>query len=74
MIVFDRDIDFSDILLDEKLYKEKYENFLIYDILYKISTGGKPWYIRYDEIDGFTKIHCRIRHLVLFDCDWFDKI
>ena len=28
----DRDFDFSDILLDEKLYKEKYENILIYDI------------------------------------------
>ena len=26
----DRDIEFSDILLDEKLYKEKYENILIY--------------------------------------------
>ena len=46
MRVFDRDIDFSDILLHEKLYKEKYENFLISDILYKISTGAKPWHIR----------------------------
>ena len=29
---WDTDMDFSDILLDEKLYKEKYENVLIYDI------------------------------------------
>ena len=30
MKVLKRDIDFSDILSDEKLYKEKYENILIY--------------------------------------------
>ena len=29
-----RDIDFSDILLDKKLYKEKYTNILIYGISY----------------------------------------
>ena len=28
----DRDIDFSEILLDEELYKEKYEIFLIHGI------------------------------------------
>ena len=28
----DSDFDFSDILLGEKLYKQKYENILIYDI------------------------------------------
>ena len=31
-------------------------------------------HIRYDEIDGFIKIHIRIRYLVLFDCGWFDRI
>ena len=35
----DKDIDFNDVLLDEKLYKEKYENILIYDISYKTLTG-----------------------------------
>ena len=29
---WDRDCDFSDVLLDKKLYKEKYNNILIYDI------------------------------------------
>ena len=29
--------------------------------------------IRYDEIDGFIKIHNKIRYLVLFD-EWCDKI
>ena len=32
---WDRDIDFSNILLEEKLYKENNENILIYDISYK---------------------------------------
>ena len=35
----DKDIDFNDVLLDEKLYKEKYENILIYDSSYKTLTG-----------------------------------
>ena len=52
----DRDIEFSDILLDEKLYKEKRENVLIYDISYKTSTGAKPLRIRLDKIDGFIKV------------------
>ena len=72
--VWDRDVDFSDILLDENVYKENYENILIYDISYKISTGAKPLRIRYDEIDGFIKIHNGIRYLVLFDCGWLDKV
>ena len=37
--VREKDIDFNDVLLDEKLYKEKYENILIYDISYKTLTG-----------------------------------
>ena len=35
---WDRDIDFSDILLDGKLYKEKTKNILIHDISYKTLT------------------------------------
>ena len=70
----DIDIDFSGILLGEKLYKQKYENILSYDISYKTSRGATPLHIRYDQIDGFIKIHDGIRYLVLFDCGWFDKI
>ena len=69
----DRDIDFSDISLDEKLYKENNENILLHDISYKTSTGAKPLRIRFDEIDGFIKIHNKIRYLVWFD-EWCDKI
>ena len=74
MIIFcDRDIDFSDILLDENLYNKKYENILIYNISYKTSTGAKPLRIRFDKIDGFIKIHKKNRYRVLFDCSYCDK-
>ena len=72
--VFDRDIDFSDILFDEKLYKEKFENILIHDISCKTSTGAKTLHVRFDKIDEFIKTHDRITYLVLFDYGWFDKI
>ena len=71
---WDRDIDFSDILLDEKLYKENNENILIYEISYKASTGAKRLHIRFDEIDALIKIHDKIRYLVLFDFSYCNKI
>ena len=69
----DIDTDFSGILLSKKLYEERNENILIYIISYKISTGAKPFRLRYDKIDGFIKIRDKIRYIVLFD-DWSDKI
>ena len=72
MNVWDRDIEFSDILLDEKLYKEKW-NF-DFDISYKTSTGAKPCRIRFDKIDGFIKMHDKSRYLILFDYSYCDKI
>ena len=65
------DTDFSDILLDEKLYKENYENILIYNISYKTSTGAKPLRVKFDKIRRFIKIHDKI--LVLFDYSGCDK-
>ena len=64
----DIDIDFSVIFSDEKLYKTKNKNILIYDILYKTSTSAKPLSITYGEIDGIIKIHNEVRYLRLFDC------
>ena len=46
---------------------------MIYDIQHKISVGAKPLCIRYNKIDGFVKVHNKIRYLVLFD-GWCDKI
>ena len=70
IILWDNDNDFSDILLDEKLCKKKYENILIFDILYKTSTSAKPLHIRFNKIDVFIKI----RHLVLLDYSYCEKI
>ena len=61
--VRDRDIDFSDILLDEEIYKEKYLNLWHF---IQTSTGAKPL--------RFIKIHFGIVCLVLLDCSWSDKI
>ena len=74
MRVKDRDIDFSDILLDNKLYKEKYKTILIYEISYKTLTDVKPLRISFDKIDGFIKIHDGIIYSVLFDRSWYGKI
>ena len=74
---WDRVINFSDILLDEKLYEQKKKDMyiydLIYDISYKASTGAKPFRIRLNKIHGFIKIHYKIRSLVLFDYRYCDK-
>ena len=43
------DTDFSGILLDKKLYKEKKENISIYVISCKTLTGSKPLSIRYNK-------------------------
>ena len=47
---WNRDIEFRDILLDEKSY-ETSENILSYDISYKTSIGAKPLRIRFHKID-----------------------
>ena len=56
IIFWDKDIEFSDTLLDEKSY-ETSDNILIYDISNKTSTSAKPLHIRFDKIDGSIKIH-----------------
>ena len=43
------DINSRNVLLDE----EKIWNFLIYDILYKISLGSTPLRIRFDEFKNY---------------------
>ena len=58
----DRDIEFSDFLLDAKLYKENFENILVDDISYKTSAGAKPLLIRFNKIDGFIKINEKIKY------------
>ena len=67
IIFWDRDIDFSDILLNEKLHKQKYKNIFM-------TFHAKPLRIRFDKIAGFIKIHDKIRYLVSFDYSYCDEI
>ena len=69
----DNDFDFNDILLDEKLYKEKDENILFYGISQKTLTNEKPLSIRFNKINGFIKVRAKVRCLVLLDYGQFDK-
>ena len=56
-------INFSNILLDKKLY----ENILVYNILYKTPTGAKPLRISFDKIDGFIiALDGKNKHVILF--------
>ena len=72
--LWDRDINFSDILLHEKLYKKRNENILVYDILYKTSIGVETVRIKFNKIEGFIKIHDKIRYLVLFNYSYCNKM
>ena len=57
-----KDFNVNNILIDEK----SRENILIYDISYKTLIGSKPLRIRFDKIDGITRIHDGTIYLVLF--------
>ena len=70
-IIKDIYINFSDILLDEKLY----EKISVYDISYKSSTSPKPLRVRFDKIDEFVRVNGgEFWYLVLFNHGLFDKI
>ena len=70
-IINGANINFSNILLDKKLY----ENISVYNISYKTPTGPKPFRIRFDKIDGFiAAIDGKNKHLILFDYGLFNKI
>ena len=66
-MIRDLHIDFDNILLDEKSYKNRYENILIYDISYKISMVAKPLRIMFDKISGFIKIYDGIKYLISYE-------
>ena len=59
------DINFDNILLDEKSYQNSYENT-------KIFQGEIPLHIRLNKVDGFIKTYHGTRYLVLFDSGWYD--
>ena len=51
-IINGTDINFSNILLDKKLY----ENISVYDISYNTSTSSKPLRIRFSKTNGFLMV------------------
>ena len=62
-------INFSNILLDKKLY----ENISVYNNSY--IKGPRPLHIRFNKIDGFIiSLDGKIKHLILFDYGLFNKI
>ena len=56
-----------------KYYTKKNTN-IFYGIPYKTRMGAKSLCIRFNKINGFIKIHNKIRYLVLFDYSYCDKI
>ena len=64
------DFGFDNTLLDEKSYK----NILVYDISHKTFIGPKSLSIRFDKVDGFTKIYDGTRYLVLFAPEKYNAI
>ena len=64
------DFDIDNILIDEKSHK----NVLIYDISFKTLIGPKPLCVRFDKIDGFTRIYDGTRYLTLFGSEKYDGI
>ena len=51
-IIRNFDIDFDSISLDEKSYKDKCENILVYNISYETFISVKPLRISFDKIGG----------------------
>ena len=56
------DLDFDNIVIDEK----SYENILVYNISYKILIDSKPLPIMFNKVDRFIRVCDGIRYLVLF--------
>ena len=64
------DSDIDHILIDEKSHK----NVLIYEISFKTLIGPKPLCVRFDKIDGFTRIYDETRYLTLFGSEKYNGI
>ena len=64
------DFDLDNILIDKK----SHENILIYNISYKTLLDSKPLSIRFDQIDGLTKIYDETRYLTLFGSEKYKAI
>ena len=57
------DVDFDNILIEEK----SYEIVLVDNIFYKNLIGAKPFPIILDKLQGFIRVYDETRYLVLFE-------
>ena len=64
------DINFSDILLNQKSYK----NILTYDVSYKNFMGAELLRIWFEKVDEFIKIYDGIRDLELFALERYNGV
>ena len=64
------DFDFDSILSDEK----SFQNFSIYDILYKTLSGVRPLRIKFEKVDRFIRNYDGTRYLVQFGPEKYDGI
>ena len=64
------DFDGDNILIDKK----SSEKILVNNISYKNLIAAKPLHIRFNEMDGFIRVHDETRHLVLFRSEKYDSI
>ena len=70
---FNEIVKIEDFNLDNTLMDEKsYENILVYNNSYKTLIDANPLCIRFDKIDGFTRVYNRTRYLVLFGKEKYD--
>ena len=54
--------------------KKSYQNILVYRISYKTLIGAKPFYIRFNKINGFIRVYDGIINLVLLGAEQYDFI
>ena len=62
--------DFDNILL----YEKTYENISFYEISYKTLTGAKLLHIKFDKVDGLTRVYDGAMYLILFGAQKYDAI
>ena len=53
---------------------KNHTNILVYNISYKTLMDTKPMYIRFNKMDGFTRVYAGTRYLVLFGGKKCDSI
>ena len=70
IISMSHDLDFDNILINERSYK----NILAYNISYKTLIGAKRLRLRFDNVNEFIRVYDGNRYIVLFGVGKHDFI